>query len=267
MKKLILFIILFILSCSFALGVSVQPHSTTVIKINVEDYKIENLPITLHSTSYKQMCELCNRYEECCDYCSIPKCSSNEILTSEKGAMADIVGNLKYEKDFKTLKGNKFCPIIEIKKDESCVQTGIIDTDYDVFWYSINEYNFTSEKYLWRDNFNKDILRYEIDNKFKIIEKTKARLISSNNKIINANDVEIILDKKDSISRNISIENESGTVLFTKYSVFSKTKYLIMISLIIILLIIIIVLTYIRYKTLKNKKKTNKSVMRGLKKR
>jgi len=247
--KNILFILIILLFIPLVHSEDIHPMSTIAIMISAEDFKFQDVPIKIYSSVFENYCNLCDQNSACCGYCEVT-CISQLKTTSSKGGISETILNFKFENDF-DIEGGESCPSFSAKASEDCIK---IDSNEKV-WFSIEEYNYISEKYTWDDTFETGLFTYIIREEFKLTAKDKTLIEKSGiiqNKIISNEKIEDIIPEKEVNTINETVEEEKGIVLLKeefKNTLKENIKFPIWkYSIIILVILVIILVTYLNKK-------------------
>lgn len=184
MKSKIFFMLICILVfiCLSPLVFAENLHSldTFAVLISADDYKLQNVPVNIYSTSFGEYCELCEQDEICCQYCKAPSCEGIVMSSSSKGGIAQGALNLKFENDFQVSEGSNLCPSVSVKKSDICLYSGAIDSEKDRFWFTIDSVDYISEKYYLSESYElaRDI--FLIENSFNLSDEDRKAIKKCN---------------------------------------------------------------------------------------
>ena len=268
-----IFVLLLLVTCMLLPVVTSKPLSSLrgiTVFTTADNYKIEGIPIIVHTTSFGKYCDLCDQDSACCVYCDAPNCKGLVRETYPEGSIAEGISNLRFENDFEVKDGSSLCPAVSVKKGDSCSGKWALERENDQVWFSIEGYEYTSTKYDLIDAYNSDRWRYEIKESFKLseldrvlIEKTNGETVFAtepsepvyNGNIIPAEDIEFIIPANKAVEMinetvddsNVGVvvlKKEARDILREKAKISAET----IVGLVVIIALVTVLVIYLNKK-------------------
>lgn len=210
----------------FVEGEALHSMSIIVVLISADEYKLQDIPITIHTTAFGNYCSLCNQDAACCEYCKDYSCSGEVRWTASSGGFAESAANLRFGSNFVVEGGSALCPPVFVEEGDSCTELGAVDLTKDKVWFSIDEFDYSSKQYYWDDIYDNVKFRFVIVDHFKLSEKDRESIkkggggaLSGDEEpleegVISFEDIEDIISGDEAYGLNETLaENETGVVI------------------------------------------------------
>ncbi|MBN2111888.1 hypothetical protein JW707_02185 [Candidatus Woesearchaeota archaeon] len=234
---------------------SLHSLDSLAVLISADEYKLQNVPMRLYTTSFGKYCSLCSEDETCCEYCNAPSCAGVLMESSSHGGIADGALNLKFENDFQVTGNSALCPPVSVKKATNCLYADAVDAENDMIWFSIDSLGYVSKRYYLSEIYEQARDIFLIKESFSLSEEDRKAISKSDGDSLFAEEPEEtyfkngIITYRDigSINGNVVSLNERARAALKEKAKTSSDSY-------VGLLIVVLVIAFLLYSSKKKKR-------------